>query len=100
MRAVLLTGHGDLDRLEYRDDVPIPEPAGDEVLIAVAACGMNNTDVNTRTAWYDRADPASGSGPSSGWGGTISFPGSKGPIRSGGSSGRDPTCGPIWSAAG
>ncbi len=57
MPAVVLTGHGDLDRLEYRDDVPIPEPAGDEVLIAVAACGMNNTDVNTRTAWYDRAEP-------------------------------------------
>jgi NADPH:quinone reductase-like Zn-dependent oxidoreductase len=52
MRAVVLTGHGGLDKLEYRDDVPVPVPAPGEVLIRVAACGMNNTDINTRTAWY------------------------------------------------
>ena len=64
MRAVVLTGHGDLDRLEYRDDVPVPAPGADEVLIEVAACGMNNTDVNTRVGWY--AD--------GGWGGGVTFP--------------------------
>jgi NADPH:quinone reductase-like Zn-dependent oxidoreductase len=52
MRAVLLTGYGGLDKLEYRTDVPVPKPAADEVLIAVAACGVNNTDINTRTGWY------------------------------------------------
>jgi len=52
MRAVVLTGHGGLDKLVYREDVPVPEPEPGEVLIKVAACGMNNTDVNTRTAWY------------------------------------------------
>ena len=32
MKAVVLTGHGDLDKLEYRD-CPIPSVADDEVLI-------------------------------------------------------------------
>jgi NADPH:quinone reductase-like Zn-dependent oxidoreductase len=27
MRAVLLTGHGGPEKLEYREDVPTPEPA-------------------------------------------------------------------------
>ena len=42
MKAVVLTGHGGLDKLEYREDWPTPEPAGNEVLIKVAACGLNN----------------------------------------------------------
>ena len=62
MRAMVLTGHGGLDRLEFRDDVAVPAPAPGEVLIAVGACGMNNTDINTRTAWYSRSvtEPTSG----------------------------------------
>ncbi len=52
MCAVVLTGHGGLDKLVYRDDVPVPRPGSGEVLIKVAACGVNNTDINTRTAWY------------------------------------------------
>jgi NADPH:quinone reductase-like Zn-dependent oxidoreductase len=48
MRAVLLTGHGGLEKLEYREDVPTPEPAEGEVLIAVGAAGINNTDIWTR----------------------------------------------------
>ncbi len=54
MSAVLLTGHGGFDRLEYREDVPVPEPGSDEVLIRVAAAGVNNTDVNTRIGWYSQ----------------------------------------------
>jgi NADPH:quinone reductase-like Zn-dependent oxidoreductase len=54
MRAMLLTGHGDLDRLVFTDSHPTPRPGPGEVLIRVAACGLNNTDVNTRTAWYSR----------------------------------------------
>ncbi len=87
MRAVVLTGHGGLDKLEYRVDWPTPVPAPGEVLVSVGACGLNNTDINTRTAWYsrsvtegiddaggqqgfDNADAASGS-----WGSSsISFP--------------------------
>ena len=55
MAAAVLTGHGGLDRLEYRVDWPVPAPAPGEVLIRVAAAGVNNTDVNTRTGWYSKA---------------------------------------------
>jgi NADPH:quinone reductase-like Zn-dependent oxidoreductase len=55
MRAVHLTGHGGLETLVFRDDVPVPSPAPDEVLIEVGACGMNNTDINTRIGWYSKA---------------------------------------------
>lgn len=51
MKAVVLTGHGGLDRLEYRD-VPVPAPAPGEVLLEVHACGMNNTDVWVREGAY------------------------------------------------
>ena len=55
MRAVLLTGHGGYDKLELRDDVPVPRPEPDEVLIRVGAAGVNNTDINTRIGWYSKA---------------------------------------------
>lgn len=55
MRAVVLTGYGGVEKLEYREDVPMPQPAAGEVLVRVGACGINNTDVNLRTRWYDRA---------------------------------------------
>ncbi|TCM65747.1 alcohol dehydrogenase family protein [Rhizobium sp. BK068] len=54
MRAVLLTGFGGIDKLVYREDVKVPQPGPGEVLIRVGACGVNNTDVNLRTRWYDR----------------------------------------------
>jgi len=54
MRAVVLTGHGGLDKLEIHDDWPVPQPGPDQVLIKVGACGMNNTDVNTRSGWYSK----------------------------------------------
>lgn len=41
----------------YRTDVPVPVPASAEVLIAVSACGLNNTDVNTRTGRRVLVDP-------------------------------------------
>lgn len=50
MRAVVLTGHGGLDKLEYHEDWPVPVPGDGDVLIRVSACGLNNTDINTRTA--------------------------------------------------
>jgi NADPH:quinone reductase-like Zn-dependent oxidoreductase len=53
MRAVVLTGHGGLDKLVQRDDLPTPSPRAGEVLVRVGACGLNNTDINTRTGWYD-----------------------------------------------
>jgi len=55
MKAVLLKGHGGFEQLEYRDDVPVPLPKTGEVLIRVSAAGVNNTDINTRTAWYSKS---------------------------------------------
>ena len=55
MRAVLLTGNGGFDQLELRDDVPVPVPGHDDVLIRVGAAGVNNTDINTRIGWYSKA---------------------------------------------
>ena len=55
MRAVLLTGHGGYDRLELRDDVPVPLPGAGDVLIRIGAAGVNNTDINTRIGWYSKA---------------------------------------------
>ncbi|MCP4876595.1 MAG: zinc-binding dehydrogenase [Gammaproteobacteria bacterium] len=54
MVAVYLTGHGGLEALQYRDDVPVPEVSSDELLIKVAAAGINNTDINTRIGWYSK----------------------------------------------
>ena len=51
MKAVVTTGTGGYDRLDYRD-VPIPVPGPGEVLLKVLAAGMNNTEVNTRLGWY------------------------------------------------
>jgi NADPH:quinone reductase-like Zn-dependent oxidoreductase len=56
VRAVVTTGHGGLERLSYRTDWPDPQPGADEVLIAVGACGLNNTDINTRVGWYAKAE--------------------------------------------
>ncbi|WP_217353958.1 alcohol dehydrogenase family protein [Ruegeria arenilitoris] len=55
MKAMVLTGHGDLDKYEWHEDWPTPTPGPMEVLIKVGACGLNNTDVNTRTGWYSKA---------------------------------------------
>ncbi|MFJ4068624.1 alcohol dehydrogenase family protein [Pseudomonas sp. NPDC089996] len=55
MHAVLLTGHGGLDKLEYRTDVATPAPKEGEVLIQVLAAAVNNTDVNTRIGWYSKS---------------------------------------------
>ncbi len=50
----MLTGHGGLENLEYHENWPTPVPADNEVLVRVGACGLNNTDINTRTAWYSK----------------------------------------------
>ena len=55
MSAVLTTGHGGFDVLDFRTDVEVPIPSADQVLIKVLAAGINNTDINTRTAWYSKS---------------------------------------------
>ncbi|OAL52582.1 NAD(P)-binding protein [Pyrenochaeta sp. DS3sAY3a] len=54
MAGVVLTGHGGPEKLQYRTDLPLPELSATEVLIKVAAAGLNNTDINTRIGWYSK----------------------------------------------
>ncbi|THD82494.1 alcohol dehydrogenase [Aliigemmobacter aestuarii] len=54
MMAVVTTGTGGYDRLDYRP-VPVPAPGEGEVLLAVLAAGVNNTDINTRLGWYSES---------------------------------------------
>lgn len=51
MKAVVTTGNGGYDQLDYRD-VPVPAPGPGEVLLKVLAAGINNTEINTRLGWY------------------------------------------------
>jgi NADPH:quinone reductase-like Zn-dependent oxidoreductase len=51
MRAVLLQAHGGFDRLVVRGDQRCLHQ-GRQVLVKVAAAGVNNTDINTRIGWY------------------------------------------------
>ena len=72
MKAVLLTGFGGFDKLNYREDVPVPRPGKGDVLIKVGACGVNNTDLWTREGAYGGSVDAESE---SGWrGGRFSFP--------------------------
>lgn len=68
MHAVLLTGLGGLDKLEYRTDVPVPQAGAGEVLVQVRASAVNNTDINTRIGWYSKSiNCATGSGGAEGF---------------------------------
>ncbi len=52
MSGVQLTGHGGPECLQWSDEIPVPRPGAGEVLVRVAAAGVNNTDINTRIGWY------------------------------------------------
>lgn len=56
MFGIVLTGHGGPEKLVWSDDLAKPAPGPGEVLIRVTAAGVNNTDVNTRLAWYSKGD--------------------------------------------
>ncbi|MFK7732563.1 MAG: alcohol dehydrogenase family protein [Pseudomonadales bacterium] len=54
MQAMVLTGHGGMDMLVFEEEWPTPKLGPSDVLIEVRACGLNNTDVNTRSGWYSK----------------------------------------------
>jgi NADPH:quinone reductase-like Zn-dependent oxidoreductase len=58
LKAVQVTGYGDIDKLKVVE-IAIPEPKDDEVLIKVKACGINNTEIWMREGAYG-ADSKSG----------------------------------------
>jgi NADPH:quinone reductase-like Zn-dependent oxidoreductase len=80
MMAVVTTGSGGYEKLDYRQ-VPIPVPGPGEVLVKVAAAGLNNTDINTRIGWY-APSVTDGTGATAndegrtdgGWNGATPFP--------------------------
>ncbi|MEC7964333.1 MAG: alcohol dehydrogenase family protein [Pseudomonadota bacterium] len=84
MKAMVLTAHGGMDCLAWREDMPVPQPRPDEVLVQVGAAAVNNTDINTRIGWYSKSvagDTASGTDgfgaaadADGGWSGALQFP--------------------------
>ena len=85
MKAIVTTGNGGYDKLEYRD-VAVPRPASGEVLVRVLAAGINNTEINTRVGWYSKSVTAATANAAEaveheavakadgGWGGAPPFP--------------------------
>lgn len=56
MRGIQLIGHGGMEMLKLKNDIPVPTLGPQDVLIRVSAAGVNNTDINTRTAWYSKKE--------------------------------------------
>lgn len=79
MSGVYLTRHGGPEVLEWREDIPVPTPGPGQVLVRVAAAGVNNTDINTRVGWYSSdvtsaTDDVDQEVDAGGWGGALAFP--------------------------
>jgi NADPH:quinone reductase-like Zn-dependent oxidoreductase len=85
MMAVVTTGNGGYDRLDYRE-VPVPTLTPGEVLVQVLAAGVNNTEINTRLGWYSdavttatdgaavAAETGASAPPDGGWNAATPFP--------------------------
>ncbi|WP_280563980.1 MULTISPECIES: zinc-binding dehydrogenase [unclassified Chromohalobacter] len=74
MAAMLLTGHGDIDKLVYRQDVSVPRPAKGEVLVQVTATAKNNTDRKAREGLYPTKDKGDTTSFQIGGSPTLTFP--------------------------
>ncbi len=51
MKAAVITGHGDFDRVQVVNDLPVPEPAAGEVRIQMKAAALNRLDLWVRAGW-------------------------------------------------
>ena len=51
MRAVVFYRHGGPEVLEYREDIPIPDPGAGEVRVQVHYAALNRLDDFVRTGW-------------------------------------------------
>ncbi|SDG36901.1 NADPH:quinone reductase [Onishia taeanensis] len=74
MAAMLLTGHGDIDKLVYQDDVAVPKPGPSEVLVRVTATAKNNTDRKAREGLYPTKDKGDVTSFAMGGSPTLTFP--------------------------
>lgn len=74
MAAMLLTGHGDVDKLVYRQDVATPRPGPGQVLVRVTATAKNNTDRKAREGLYPTRDKGEVTSFAMGGSPTLTFP--------------------------
>ncbi len=74
MKAMVLTGHGGVDKLVYRDDVAVPRPAPGQVLVRVTATAKNNTDRKAREGLYPTKDKDEVASFQMGGSATLTFP--------------------------
>ncbi|WP_311946120.1 zinc-binding dehydrogenase [Halomonas piscis] len=74
MAAMSLTGHGGVEKLVYRQDVPVPSPGPGEVLVQVTATAKNNTDRKAREGLYPTEDKADVTSFAMGGEATLTFP--------------------------
>lgn len=79
MSGVQLTGHGGPEKLVWNDAIPVPRLGPGQVLVKVAAAGVNNTDINTRIGWYSSTvttgtDEVEDAAEDGGWSGALDFP--------------------------
>lgn len=74
MAAMLLTGHGDIDKLAYRQAIPTPKPAKGEVLVKVTATAKNNTDRKAREGLYPTEEKGDVTSFQIGGSPTLTFP--------------------------
>jgi NADPH:quinone reductase-like Zn-dependent oxidoreductase len=51
VRAAVLTGHGDLDAVQYVEDLPVPEPGRGQVRVQMKAAALNRLDLFVRGGW-------------------------------------------------
>lgn len=74
MAAMLLTGHGDVEKLHYREDAKTPTPGPGEVLVQVTATAKNNTDRKAREGLYPTKDKSDVTSFAMGKNPTLTFP--------------------------
>ncbi|MDR5876097.1 zinc-binding dehydrogenase [Halomonas sp. CUBES01] len=74
MAAMLLTGHGGVEKLEYRKDVATPKPRAGEVLVQVTATAKNNTDRKAREGLYPTKNKGDVTSFAMGGEATLTFP--------------------------
>jgi len=74
MAAVLLMDHGGTEQLVYREDVPVPAPGPEQVLVKVTATAKNHTDRKVREGLYPTAGEHDVASFQIGGAPTLSFP--------------------------
>ncbi|MCK7543086.1 zinc-binding dehydrogenase [Marinobacter bryozoorum] len=74
MKAMVLTGHGETEKLVYREDAATPAPGRGEVLVKVTATAKNNTDRKAREGLYPTKDKGDVTSFAMGGEPTLTFP--------------------------